>query len=106
MLLARAAAAGYLNDPMMWMDIDLAEDVLAGVIVRAVGLKLANHVKPGEVFGVRWRGLPAPPATLVRQDYAVIHAVKNDPEYDEATVRAFFKARRSASGRRRGNSAA
>jgi hypothetical protein len=76
------------------------------VIVRAVGLGLANHVKPGEVFGVRWRGLPAPPAALVQQEYAVNHAVKNDPDYDEATVRAFFKARRTAGGRRRGNTAA
>ena len=104
-LLDRAAGAGYLSDPQMWMDIDLAEDVMAGVIARAVGLGLANHVKPGEIFGVRWRGLPAPPATLVEQAYAVIHAVKNDPDYDEATVRAFFQARRAAS-RRRGNTAA
>ena len=76
-LLDRAAAAGYLNDPLTWMEIDLAEDVMAGVIVRAVGLGLANHVTPGEVFGVRWPGLPAPPAVLVRA------GLRRDPRGEE-----------------------
>jgi hypothetical protein len=94
--LDRAAAAGYFEDLPMWLEVDLAEDVMVGMIVRATGLKLANQVKPGELFGVRWRGLPAAPATLAEQGYAVIHALKNDPNFDEATIRAFFKHRRHA----------
>jgi hypothetical protein len=104
-MLDRMADAGYLADPQAWMDVDMAEDVMVGMFARAVGTELANHVKPGEVFGIRYQGLPAPPAELVERDYAVIHAVKNDPNYDEATIRAFFKARRS-SDRLRGTSAA
>ena len=46
-----------------------------------VGLTLANQVKPGELFGVRWRGLSAAPATLVEQNYAVIHALKERGQF-------------------------
>jgi hypothetical protein len=104
-MLDRMAEAGYLADPQAWMEVDMAEDVMVGMFTRAVGMELANCVRPGEVFGIRYQGLPAPPADLVERDYAVIHAVKNDASYDEATIRAFFKARRT-NGRQRGTSAA
>ena len=104
-MLDRMGGAGYLADPAAWMEVDMAEDVMVGMFARAVGMELANFVKPGEVFGVRYQGLPAPPAALVERNYAVIHAVKNDATYDEATIRAFFKARRS-NGRHRGTTAA
>jgi hypothetical protein len=104
-LLDRMDAAGYLADPMMWMEIDLAEDVLVGLYARAVGMELANCVRAGDVFGIRYQGLPGSPAELVEKNYAIIHAVKNDAAYDESTIRAFFKARRT-SGRHVGTSAA
>jgi hypothetical protein len=94
-LLDRMAAAGHLDEPMSWMNVDMAEDVMVGVHVRAAGMTLANHVLPGEVFGVRYQGLSAAPAMLLEQGYAVIHSVKNDPRVDEAGIRAFFQARRT-----------
>jgi hypothetical protein len=104
-LLDRMADAGYLTDPQAWMEVDMAEDVMVGMFARAVSMELANFVRPNEVFGIRYQGLPASPAKLVEHNYAVIHAVKNDANYDEATIRAFFKARR-ASDSQRGTSAA
>lgn len=96
-LIDRMADAGYLADPSLWMKIDLPEDVMIGIHVRAVGLEFANSVKEGEVFGVRYLGLPDSPANLLAKGYAVIHAVKNDERFDEASVRAFFQADRAAS---------
>jgi hypothetical protein len=95
-LLERMARSGYLADPRAWMNVDLAEDVMVGVHVRAVGMTLANYVRPSEVFGVRYQGLPADPDSLVERGFSVIHSVKNDPLIDEASIRAFFKSRREA----------
>jgi hypothetical protein len=95
-LLDRMAEAGYLNDPYLWIDVDLAEDVMVAAHVRAVGMTLDNHVGQGEVFGVRYQGLPELPAQLLERGYGVIHSVKNDPRVDEPTIREFFRKHRAA----------
>ena len=93
-LLDRMAAAGYLNDVMAWSGIDLPEDVTVGLHVRATDMTFADNVGPGELFGVRYKGLPFSPEEIAAKRYAVIHAVKNDETYDEAAVRKFFAERR------------
>lgn len=94
-LLRRMASRGFFDDPSLWIPVDCPEDVMMGMYTRAVGLHSANYVRPGEVFGVRYRGLPAPPADLLARGYAVIHSVKNDPRMSEADIRAFFRRHRS-----------
>jgi len=93
-LLKRMLAAGYLDDPSMWLTIDSPEDVMIGMYAKAVGLRHMNFVAPGEVFGVRYRGLPDEPGKLIERGYSVIHSVKNEPRMSEEKVRAFFRARR------------
>ena len=58
--LDRMADAGYLADPMVWANVDLAEDVMVATHVKAVDLALADYVGRGEVFGTRYRGCPTP----------------------------------------------
>jgi len=94
--LDEAAAAGYLADPHLWLSVDLPEDVMVGMHVRAVGLTFANHVNVGDVFGVRHIGLPDTPERLLANGYAVVHSVKNDPRFTEAEVRQYFRACRPA----------
>lgn len=93
-LLDAMNAAGFLDDPALWLAIDCPEDVMAGLYTRAAGFELANCVGEGEVFGVRHKGLPFELDELVRRQFAIIHAVKNDPRYPEEQVRQFFRARR------------
>jgi hypothetical protein len=94
-LLDRLAEARFLDDPMTWTGIDLPEDVTLGMHVRAVEMTFADAVAPGNVFGVRYRGLPFLPEELVDKNYSVIHAVKNDERVNEAKVRGFFAKRRA-----------
>lgn len=94
--LDRAAAAGHFDRPERWTGVDLPEDVVVALHARSLGMRLGNHVAPGETFGVRYVGLPMPPARLVESGYAVIHAVKNDPALSEDAIRAFFRERRRA----------
>ena len=89
-----AAAAGQFVDPSRWINADLPEDVMMGLHARALGMTLANSVAPGEIFGVRYLGLPDPPERLAANGYAVIHAVKNDPTFAENAIRDFFRQRR------------
>lgn len=96
-LVDRMNRSGHLDDPSLWMNIDLPEDVMIGIHVRAAGLEFANSVNEGDVFGVRYLGLPDTPANLLLKRYSVIHAVKNDERMDEATIRAFFKSDRERS---------
>jgi galactosyltransferase len=90
-LLKRMLAAGYLDDPKAWLAIDCPEDVMIGMYTKAVGLKHMNSVAPGEVFGVRYKGLPDEPAKLIEVGYSVIHSVKNDPRMSEEKIREFFR---------------
>ncbi len=91
---ARFAARGYLDDPLIWLRTH-GEDVTLSMYVRAAGLRLHGMVGAGEPFGVRWRGLANSPEWLLAQGHAFIHSVKNDARFPEQEVRAFFRARRS-----------
>lgn len=100
-LLERMAKAHHFDHAEAWTSIDLPEDVMLGMHARAVGLGFANAVAPGEPFGIRYRGLPFTLEELVAKNYAVIHAVKNDERFDEATVRKFFAERRGVTASQR-----
>jgi hypothetical protein len=93
--LDRVAAAGYFDAPQLWINVDIAEEVAVGLHVRALGMGFANQVEAGDVFGVRYKGLAYPPEELLNRRYAIIHAVKNDPTYSEAEIRAYFSQKRS-----------
>ena len=95
--LKRMLAARYLDDPKIWLAIDSPEDVMIGMYTKAVGLRHMNFVAPGEVFGVRYRGLPDEPSKLLERGYSVIHSVKNDPRNSEQEIRQFFQRQRSSS---------
>lgn len=89
------AGEGFLDDPGLWSQADLPEDVMLGLHVRALGFTLADATQAGEVFGVSYKGLAAPPAELLARGYGVIHALKNDPNHGEDEIRAFFHAHRT-----------
>ena len=85
---------GYLNHPEHWMPIDVPEELMMHMYARAAGFRLKNYVAPGEVFGIRLTGLPFPLQELIDRRYSIIHSVKNDARYSEATVREFFRVQR------------
>lgn len=86
----RMAVRGWSSHPSLWESIDLPEDVMIGLHVRALGLELVDDVELGGVFGVKHVGLAFPPEQLLKRGYAIIHAVKNDPELPEKEIRSFF----------------
>ena len=91
-VLTRLASRGWL-DVAAWEGLDWSEDVMIGMLVKAAGFTHADAVAAGEPFGVKFQGLPMPPAELAEKGYALIHAVKND-DVPEEEIRAFFRERR------------
>jgi hypothetical protein len=96
-LVARMQKQSYLDSPQLWLPIDCPEDVMVGIYTKAVSCDYQNFVAENEVFGVRHRGLDDSPQRLLERGYSVIHAVKNDTNFTEEQIRAFFKERRNAS---------
>jgi hypothetical protein len=94
--LAEMNRRGYLDDYRIWTPIDVPEEVMMCMYVRATGKRLKNYVDRGDVFGVRFVGLPFDLPELVERGYSLIHSVKNDKRYTEEQVREFFRARRSS----------
>jgi hypothetical protein len=91
------AAAGYLRDPLLWLDTSIGEDVLVSCLVQAVGKRLLDCCSDNDVFGIRYRGLADVPDRLVERGFSIIHSTKSDPRYSEEWLREYFRFRRHPS---------
>lgn len=96
-LVHRMAKRGYLDDPFLWQHVNITEDVMLGLYARAVGLKLYGLTRNGEPFGVQYKGLADTPKGLLNRGYAIIHSVKEDAQFTEGQIRAFFRDHRKNS---------
>lgn len=92
--LAKMDQRGYLDHPDYWTGVDVPEELMMHMYARAAGYKLMDFVSPGQVFGIRFVGLPFDLPELVDRGYSIIHSVKNDTRYTEAQVRDFFRKHR------------
>jgi hypothetical protein len=72
-----------------------SEDVAISLLVSWLGYELADFNAQGEVFGVWYRRLKAPPEALLRH-YAIIHSLKTAEGQDEEELRAVFRRQREA----------
>jgi hypothetical protein len=86
-MLAAMAARGWLDEPRRWLNTRLGDDIMLGIMARALGLDLRDvHA----VFGLKHVGLADTPQRLVERGFAVVHSVKNDPDHGEEDIRSFF----------------
>lgn len=92
--LQRMSEAGLLEDAWLFFRRSIPEDVILGLLVRAVGLKMADFNNRGEPFAILWRGLCGSPDELLRDGYSIIHSLKDTPDQSEQAIRDFFAAQR------------
>jgi hypothetical protein len=88
----------YLDSAADWGVIDIGEDVLMGMYTRAVALQVMDFSDLGEPFANQFTGLPYNPEELVIRGHALIHSVRNDPRFTEASIRSYFKQLRVDAG--------
>jgi hypothetical protein len=89
----RMAAANYLAHAEEWQNIPVSDDRILPMYAHAVQMAITDKSRPGEPFGVQWRGLAYPPQELADVGYSLIHSVKNDAQYSEVEIREFFRER-------------
>jgi hypothetical protein len=90
-MIAALAARGWLDHPRRWLNTRLGDDIMLGIMARALGLELRDlH----DVFGLKHIGLADTPQGLLERGFAIVHSVKNDPHHREEEIRSFFAAQR------------
>jgi hypothetical protein len=92
--LQRLSDEGLLRDEWLFFRRAIPEDVILGLLVRAVGLRMADFNNRGEPFAILWRGLCGSPHELLRGGYSIIHSLKDTPEQSELDIRSFFATQR------------
>jgi hypothetical protein len=90
-MIAGMADRGWLDRPRRWLNTRLGDDIMLGIMARALGLDLRDM---HSVFGLKHIGLADSPERLLERGFAVVHSVKNDPQHREDEIRAFFADQR------------
>ncbi len=78
---------GFCEDPLLWLNTDLGEDVILSLLTYAAGLEIADLNQPGQPFGVIYQNLAVPPFELKRRNYAIVHSLKSKSWNEEEEVR-------------------
>jgi hypothetical protein len=90
-----AATPEYRDEAMLTYDHWFGEDLYTTVCVIASGLKVVEQNHPGNLIGATWRGLPgADFAAVLARNHALLHSTKDYPPFNEAEIRAHFRALR------------
>ncbi len=82
-------AAGWLNHPKL-ARLALAEDQIATILTRAVGMGIGNFSQDDAPFAVDWSGLPASPTELLGRKKKITHSVKKWQDMTQPQIRTFF----------------
>jgi hypothetical protein len=97
-LIEAMARAGRFDDPFVWCELEIPEDVMMGIHCASEGLAMHDLSGPNQPFTVEGP-LPFTPVELAGMNTSVIHSIKGDTE---AGFRRFFRARRPRRARRPG----
>jgi hypothetical protein len=90
-LLDGLAEAGAYEDPLIWRELPMSEDLMMSVQCGAVGLKLYDVSQEGPRFAIDTRTITHSLAELERSSYSIIHSIKGT---SEERYRDFFRTRR------------
>lgn len=80
----------------VFRSLNLGEDHLFSLLVRALGFTLNSLSDAGGPVGCSWKGLPVAPGQLLTDRKKIIHSTREWEEWDEHAIRAFYKKYRSA----------
>lgn len=70
--------------------LDLEEDHLFSLLVRAVGFGLGDLSSGMQPMGCAWKGLPAAPEELISRNKKIIHSTRFFGDLTERDIRHFF----------------
>jgi hypothetical protein len=74
--------------------LNLGEDHLFSLLVKASGFSLNSLSAPEGPVGCSWKDLPAAPEQLLLDGKKIIHSTRNWNDWNEQKIRNFYKANR------------
>lgn len=77
----------------------LEEDHIFGLLVKSVGIEMADFARGEFPMALEWKGLPCAPHELVAKKKKIIHSTRRWEDLNEADIRRFFRDIRYASAR-------
>jgi hypothetical protein len=90
----RLAAADLLyRRDLRWSRLE--EDHLFSLMIRSLGMEIADFVTGDRPMGLRWRGLPSSPEALLTRGKKVVHSTRFWNTMTEDEIRRFFRERRN-----------
>ena len=89
-LLSDLRSRGRLNG-WTWIDSEIADDPALSLLATAAGWEVEDFNRPGEVFGVQYKGLSGTPEDLVAARYSIVHSLKCPSWENELQLRESFR---------------
>jgi hypothetical protein len=89
-LLSDLLSREWLNG-WTWIDSEIADDPALSLLATAAGWEVEDFNRPGEVFGVQYKGLSGTPEDLVAARYSIVHSLKCPSWENELQLRESFK---------------
>lgn len=76
--------------------LNMGEDHIFSLLVKAVGYELGTLSLPGQPFALAWKGLPASPEKLHAEERKIIHSTRFWNDMTEEKIRRYFQQHRQA----------
>lgn len=73
----------------------LSEDMIFGLLVKSLGIKMAEFNIEPFPLGVAWKGLPDNPENLYKKGRKIIHSTRYYKKLSETEIRKYFKQKRA-----------
>ena len=74
--------------------VRLGEDMIFGLLIYSLGLKLGDFATGTFPLGVRWQGLPCSPEELLARGKKITHSTRFYNDMTEEQIRRFFMQQR------------
>jgi hypothetical protein len=87
LLVGRLRERGLLADPRAWMHTRCSDDVMMGVLCRALGLGFLELTGPDGPMSVAQGGLNDDPEAILAKGRAIVHSIRDDPRWSEDELR-------------------
>ena len=88
-MLEKWQSLGWLS-PQGLETIQVADDGILGLMIKASGYKIAEIGGAGQLLQVAWRGLPTSPQEIVASRAYLTHSVRYFQKLTEENIRSYF----------------